>query len=204
MPGTTGSAGALLVPTGSKTKIRMPLWGRYATNGGGQDATNRQTPDQLIIDGSGNFVGSGINLPAAAVPAVGSFSGILVAKAIYSFAVDAGGTGLITPASNTTIPKNAIILGGFGKASSATALAQASGGTISIGTSAGSSASALLGSTAGAEANWAAAAIIPLVPTFAVPLQLSAAGKITLTVATHVITAGIIEIYVFFVLPAFA
>lgn len=199
-------AANFLVPTGTKTTVRLPIKGRLNTNGS-TGATGEGAiagTDLQVIDSAGNFVGPGINLASVAAPAVGSFSGILVAKAIYSFATDGGVVGAITPALNTTLPANAIILGGFGKASSVTALTQASGGTISIGTTAGSSASALLGSTAGAEANWAAAAIIPLVPTLAVPVQLTAAGKINITVGTHAITAGIIEIYVFFVIPAYA
>jgi hypothetical protein len=184
-----------------KTKLRIPLSGRVSTNG-----LNGATgvADIPLIDIAGNFIGTGISTTGSAAPAAGVFSAIQVAKAIYNFATDGGAPGLITPALNTTIPANAIILGGFGKASSVTALAQASGGTIALGTSAGSSATALLGATAGAEANWANAAIIPLVPTLAVPIELTAAGKITLTPATHAITAGIIEIYVFFVIPTYA
>lgn len=180
---------------GNGTSFRGPL--NIRTTNNGQVAT----PDVPAIDASGYFVGPGIAASAAPAPVAGVFSTIQVAKAIYDFSVDGGAVSTITPAKNTTIPANAILLGGFAKASAAAALTAIAGTTISIGTSAGSSATALLGTTAGAIANWAAAAIIPLVPTLAVPVQLTAAGLITFSPGTHAVTAGIVEIYVFFVVP---
>ena len=121
------------------------------------------------------------------------------ARAKYVYATDGGGApGLITPALNATIPDNAIIVGGV--ANSTTAFA--SGGTtnITIGTSAGSSASALLGTTA--KASFSTDAILALVPTFAVPLKMTAAGSITLTTATTALNAGVCEITVFYILAS--
>lgn len=118
-----------------------------------------------------------------------------MARAKYSFAVDGGAVGLITPATNCVIPDNAVIL--FGIANPTTALVGSSS-TIAIGTSAGSSASAL--KTATAEATYSADAVLALVPvmTAASAVKLTAAGSITITVAVAALTAGVMEITVFY------
>jgi hypothetical protein len=118
-----------------------------------------------------------------------------MARAKYNFAVDGGAVGLITPAVNAIIPDNAIIIGGI--ANPTTALVGSSS-TISIGTSAGSSASALKAATA--EATYSIDAVLPLVPVFtaASAVKLTAAGSITITVAVGALTAGVMEITVFY------
>lgn len=185
--------------------FRVPLRAKLLQSG----STNGGTYSYVtLFDGSGNLVAGRQQAALAAevaLPAPDGFSGIRVGHAVYDFTVDGGShtvnSGLITPVRNSILPANAIIVGGFAKAGAALAGATA---TIAIGTAAGSSASALLGSTAGALANWAADAIIPLVPTMAVPLELTAAGAITVTIGTANLTAGQIEIFTFFVVPAYA
>jgi len=123
-----------------------------------------------------------------------------MARAKYDFAVDGGGApGLITPATNCIIPDNAIILSGF--ANPTTALVGSST-TIAIGTSAGSSASALKAATA--EATFSADALVALVPVFtaATAVKMSAAGSITITTAVAALTAGVMEITVFYYVAA--
>lgn len=121
-------------------------------------------------------------------------------KAIYEFAVDGGTSGLITPAKNILLPDNAIIVSGF--ANPTTALTSGGSATIAIGTSAGSSASALKAATA--VATYSADALIALVPVFtaATAVKLTAAGKLTITVAVADLIGGVMEITVFYYLAA--
>jgi hypothetical protein len=121
-----------------------------------------------------------------------------VAHAVYNFATDGGATGLITPALNAVIPANAIVLGGI--INPTTALVGATA-TISWGTSAGSSAASLKAATA--VATYSIDALLATVPimTAATAFKMSAAGSITLTVAVVPLTAGIVEIFVHYVLP---
>jgi hypothetical protein len=118
-----------------------------------------------------------------------------VAHAKYSFGVDGGVTGLITPASTAVIPAKAIMIGGTVNVT--TAVTSLGSATLSVGTSAGSSASALLAATA--KASLGAAAIVNAVPTLAVPVKMSAAGSITVTVGTADLTAGVVEIFIYYV-----
>lgn len=125
-------------------------------------------------------------------------SASLVGHATYSFAVDGGGApGLITPASNVTIPVNAIITNCIIDVT--TAVTASGSATISVGTSAGSSAASLLAATA--KASFTPAGFVQAIPvpqTASTWVKLTAAGQITLTSAVGAITAGVIEIYVFY------
>ena len=121
-----------------------------------------------------------------------------VARAKYSFAVDGGLVSTITPASNATIPDNAIIVGGT--INSTTAVTSGGAATVSIGTPAGSSAASLIGATG--KASYSIDANLNMVATFAAPVKMSAAGEITLTVADAAVTAGIIEVTVLYFVAA--
>lgn len=186
------------------TDFRVPLRAKVLQTGapGGNQGFNYVT----LFDANGNLVApdspTKASLTAAAPVGV---SGLRVGHAIWDFSIDGGShttnSGLITPAQNVSLPANAIIVGGFAKAGTALV---GSGATVSIGTSAGLSATALLGSTAGALANWAADAIIALVPTLASPKEMTAAGSITITIGTADLSAGQIEIFTFFVVPTYA
>lgn len=123
--------------------------------------------------------------------------GISCARAQYSFATDGGAIGLITPSLSDVIPANAILVAGTVNVT--TAVTSAGSATVAIGTSAGSSASALLAATA--KASLTLDALINAVPVFATPVKMTAAGTITFTVATAVLTAGIIEVFIFYVVP---
>jgi hypothetical protein len=118
-----------------------------------------------------------------------------VAHATYNFAVDGGGApGLITPAANATIPINAIIIGGTINSTTAGAGASA---TVSVGTSAGSSATSLLAATA--IGSFSTNAKLNSAATLAAPVKMSAAGSITITSAVAALTAGVFEIFVYYV-----
>jgi hypothetical protein len=126
---------------------------------------------------------------------VGAFR---VYHAKYSFAVDGGATGLITPATNSTIPANFVIQN-VALNSTDAVLATAGAATVSVGLSAGGAgAAALVAATA--KASWSANAFvqgIPVPQTASTWIKMSAAGTVTLTVATNALTAGVIEVYLF-------
>ena len=115
--------------------------------------------------------------------------GFQTAKAIWNFATDGGAISTITPKKTFSLPDNAVIVGGT--INSTTACVGASG-TMSVGTSAGSSASSILGATA--VASLSADARINAVPVWATPVKLTAAGNITVTIATTPFSAGVVEI----------
>lgn len=211
-------AGSLELGGGSGapgTSLRGPLSirpapGAYATKFGGASGTVDvdvfdanailQQQGTAVFDANGHLI-EGAALAVSSPNPVG-FSGIRVAKAIYDFAIDGGAISTITPSQNVTLPANAIMVGGFAKAGAA--ITGTAGLTIAIGTAAGSSTTALLTASGGALANWAADAILALVPTLAAPVELTAAGKVTITIGTHAVTAGQIEIFVFFLVPLYA
>ena len=120
-----------------------------------------------------------------------------VARAKYNFAVDGGAISTITLADNATLPDNAVIVGATINPTTAAVGATA---TIAFGTSAGSSATSLLAATA--VASFSLDALINGVPTFAVPVKLTASGSITMTIAVAALTAGVIEVTLFYFVAA--
>ena len=126
------------------------------------------------------------------------YSGALsqnVAYAKYDFSVDGGAIGAITPATTESIPKDALVVGGV--INSTTAVTSAGSATVSVGTSAGSNAASILGATA--KASLSLDAVIESAAV-AAPFKMSAAGNINVTVATAALTAGVIEVFVFYVM----
>lgn len=120
--------------------------------------------------------------------------GLQVAHAQYNFTNDGGAVGAIIPLNNVSLPINAVIVGAT--VNSTTAVTSAGSATLTVGTTAGSSATALLGSTA--KASLSLNALINGAATLAAPVKLSAAGSINVTVGTAALTAGVVEIYVYF------
>lgn len=119
---------------------------------------------------------------------------LVAAKAIFNFTIDGGAISTITPNGTVSIPANAIIVAAT--VNSTTAVTSAGSATVSIGTSAGSSATSILAATA--KASLSANAVLNGVPVFATPVKMTAAGSITFTVGTAVLTAGVIEVEVFY------
>ena len=119
-----------------------------------------------------------------------------VAHAVYNFAVDGGAS--CTPAVNALIPANAIIVGAT--VNPTTAPLAAGAATVGIGTTAGSSSTSLLAATA--KATLSIDALINGAPTLAAPVKMTAAGYISVLIATGPLTAGVIEIFVYFVVPS--
>ncbi len=134
---------------------------------------------------------------ANANPAAAGNSGLRVAKATYDFAVDGGAMATITPAANATIPINAIIMGGA--INNITVETSGGGATIALGLSAGGGgAAALLAAAAISGAPWSSTGIKAIIPVFsaATMIKMTAAGVITLTVATATLTAGKFDVEV--------
>ena len=158
----------------------------------------------LLIGAAGLIQASGTNAPGGNTsdPTVrvrlfgapgfsGQANGLKVAHFLYNFAVDGGAS--CTPANSDTIPANAVVFGGA--VNPTTAVTAAGAATVAIGTSAGSAGNSIL--TATGKASLSADAI--LVPTcVATPFKMSAAGQITITVATGPLTAGVIEGWVLY------
>lgn len=134
----------------------------------------------------------------ASNPTQAGFGKLFMAKAVYNFAKDGGVTGLITPAQTVLLPKNAVIVGGT--INSTAAVTSLGSATLSVGTSAGSSASALLAATA--KASLSANALINAVPVFATPVKLTAKGYVTVTVGAADLTAGVVEILLYYYVAA--
>jgi hypothetical protein len=130
------------------------------------------------------------------------YDGIYAWRALYDFATDGGAISTITPSISDTIPANAIVYGGV--LNSVIALVGATA-TVAVGTSAGSSANSILAATA--ITSMTLDAVIELLginsqaATHKAVFKMSAAGQITLTIATAALTAGRIEVIVFGTLP---
>jgi predicted RecA/RadA family phage recombinase len=123
----------------------------------------------------------------------GQASGVKVAHMLYSFAVDGGAVGAITPANSDTIPDNAVVFGGTVNVT--TAVTSTAGANVSIGTVAGSGAASILASTA--KGSLTLDAILAAAAT-AAPFKMTAAGKMNITVITTDLTAGVIEAWVLY------
>ena len=125
----------------------------------------------------------------------GQAHGVKVAHALYDYSVDGGAT--CTPANSDTIPDNAVVLGGV--VNSTAAVTASGSATVSIGTAAGSGAASLL--TATGKASLGLDAVVA--PTCAAtPFKMSAAGKISVTIATGPLTAGQIEVWALYSLAS--
>jgi len=120
-------------------------------------------------------------------------NGVRVARMLYDFTVDGGAISTITPAISDTIPKDAIVFGGTLNSTVAPVGASA---TVAIGTVAGSASNSIL--TATAITSLTLDAVLKVTCT-ATPFKMTAAGKMTVTIATTALTAGQIEAWVIYV-----
>jgi hypothetical protein len=125
-----------------------------------------------------------------------------IAHATYKFSVDGGAIGAIVPASNVTLPANAVITN---VAVNSTVAFVGATATIAIGTTAGSSATSLVTVAQGPVANYTLNGFVqgtPVPITASTWVKLTAPGQIQLTVATAPLTAGQAELYVFYYLSS--
>ncbi len=152
-----------------------------------------------------NWVVSAVTAPPASYTiadnTVAGNSTLKVCHARYSFATDGGAVSTITPAVGCTIPIYALI---YRVIVTPIATTVGSTGNVSVGLSAGGAgAAALLGATARAS-------LVAGTPFDGVPIEgtasasnatyikMTAAGNITVTIATNALTAGILDIDVFY------
>ncbi len=125
----------------------------------------------------------------------GQAHGLKVAYAKYDFSVDGGAS--CTPTVSDTIPNLAVVFGGI--ICSTTAVAAGGAATVSIGTVAGSGAASILAATGKASLGTNAMVVPTAVAT---PFKMTAGGKINVTIATGPLTAGVIEVWVFYTTAA--
>jgi hypothetical protein len=127
-----------------------------------------------------------------AVLTIGGLGAVGNAKMTYDFTVDGGAVSSIIPANSPTLPDNAIIIGGTVDVT----VACVGAGSISLGTSAGSSNVSLKAATA--AATYAIDTQQPIIPVFtaATYLKLTAAGRLNLTITVGTITAGRFDVNV--------
>ena len=140
---------------------------------------------------------NGINPTMDSITLTGNSAGnsvLRTAKAVYNFAIDGGAISTVTPNGTVTLPDNAIIVAAT--VNSTTAVTSAGAATVSIGTSAGSSTTALFAATA--KTSLSLDAVLNGVPVFATPVKLTAAGNVTFTIATSALTAGVIEVTLYY------
>jgi predicted RecA/RadA family phage recombinase len=121
----------------------------------------------------------------------GQVNGVKVAHMLYNFTVDGGAS--CTPANSDTIPKDAVVFGGV--VNSTAAVTAAGAATVAIGTSAGSAGNSVL--TVTGKASLSLDAVLA-VTAAATPFKMSAAGQLSIAVATGPLTAGVIEAWVLY------
>lgn len=197
-------AGAPLVTTGgldNNNRVQVEWNSMAGATGYLIWYTTTSTPP---VSGAGIYLGS-TTYPAftdvgiAAAAGLSNFvfaDGILLARARYDFAIDGDplAPGLITLANSDVIPKGAIMVGGY--IYTPTNLAGAT--NVIVGASAGGSNASFHASATIATYN---GLIVPVVPTFAVPVRLTAAGTITITSTVAALTAGVMDIVVLYIMP---
>lgn len=168
-----------------------------AGNGAGQqqNATAAQV-NALATAAAGVAAGAVGSAALTSNTTVGN-TAIQVCHATYSFAVDGGGApGLITPASNCTIPANSVI---YNEIINWTTAGTGATNTTTIGTTGTGGGAAIL------QASTAVASLTGIVQGVIVPQtasgfkKITTAGAVTLTTATAALTAGVCEIYVFYI-----
>ena len=118
------------------------------------------------------------------------------AKTTYDFSVDGGAVATITPKSSVIIPAGAVIFGGF--IQGITLPVSGGGATIAIGLGSGAQVAALKAATA--IATYAAGATVALIPVFTAASVVKAAADtaITFTIGTAALTAGKVQVTVFY------
>lgn len=119
-----------------------------------------------------------------------------VARGRYDFAVDGGATGTTDMTSTAQIPANAVILGGFVEVD--TAATSGGAGTLAINVE---SASDIVAAAAVSGAPWSTTGRKSVVPAFtgATAVKTTQARKIQATIATAALTAGAVDVVLFYV-----
>jgi len=120
------------------------------------------------------------------------------AKMTYDFVNDGGAIGLIVPKNSPIIPANSIILGGITDVT--TGVTSGGAATISLGTTAGSSAASLKAAVIlGTEFAAGLRAVVPLF-TAATMFKMTAEGQLSMTVAAFALTGGKFDLNVIYLI----
>jgi hypothetical protein len=121
----------------------------------------------------------------------------LHAHAIYSFTSDGGAISTITPKQTAFIPANAVLMDGMVNVTTQCADSASGTATVSVGVSntlvSGTNTTCILGVSGGAIANLTTDALIRSLCN-TTPVKTSTSGYLTVTIATHALSAGVIEI----------
>lgn len=114
----------------------------------------------------------------------------------YDFSVDAGAVGDIDLSQAAALPAGAVILGGYIEVDTALT----SGGSATVAVSA-ESAGDILAAAAFGGAPWSTTGRKSVIPVFtgATMVKTTAARKITATIATAALTAGVFDVVLFYV-----
>jgi hypothetical protein len=147
-----------------------------------------------IIEGAQRRAGSLSAEGTAGDPVV--HSALRSVRARYSFAADGGAVGAIALLGSTAIPSGAVILGGF--IDVITPPTSGGAATIALGVE---GAADLQAAAAISGAPWSTAGRKSVIPVFtgATTVKTTAARDITATVATAALTAGVFDVYLFYV-----
>jgi len=172
--------------------LRLETPDTIPTTTSGEKILYANSSNKLVYD-------DGSSVTTLGAPATTGTGLMQYAQARYVFATDGGAVSTITLAGNTTLPANAIILGGTINVT--TQLTSGGSATVAIGTSAGSSTTSILNATAVASFTTGQLAMEPVF-TAASYVKLSAAGQITVTIATAALTAGVMDIILVYVVGA--
>lgn len=135
------------------------------------------------------------------VPARGdneiSLANMMVARCKYDFAVDGGAVGAIT--LGAAIPSGALVIGATARVT--TAVTSGGAGTLALHVE---GAGDIQAAAAVSGAPWSTTGFKALTKTFATaPILATAERNITATVATAALTAGVVEVLVFYLPPNF-
>lgn len=133
------------------------------------------------------------------MPYTGGFpraSEVKVARGRYDFAVDGGAVGAIVISSTGQIPAGAYITGGFVQVD--TAVTSGGSGTLAISVE---GADDIVAAAAVSGAPWSTTGFKDIVPdsTGSTVVKTTAARSITATVATAALTAGVVDVVLYYV-----
>ena len=181
---TSGTSGTYFGKAGLGAKLLDSNTGTWYVNLGTRTSPQWNPLGGPVGAGVGGFTGGGLG-------AVGN------AKMTYDFATDGGAISTITPSNSPTLPVGAIVLGGV--IDITTSLGSGGAATIALGFGSGAQVAALKGATA--VASYTAGTTLVLIPIFtsATYYKLTAAARMTLTVAAVALNAGRMDVNIAYV-----
>ena len=125
-----------------------------------------------------------------------SFGAVKAIRARYSFAADGGAVGTIGLIGSTAIPSGAVILGGFIDVVTAPTSGGAATAAVQV-----EAANDIVTAAAISGAPWSTTGRKSVIPVFtgATTVKTTAARDVSLVIGTAALTAGVIDVYLFYV-----